>query len=89
MGNTDKYEMLKLESQLCFPLYVVSKEIVRKYKPFLNEVKDRCGSGNLEEKLGEALQSVRALPYNLEHIIAYPHCRKQQCGKNIYAPVWG
>ena len=38
MGNTDKYEMLKLESQLCFPLYVVSKEIVRKYKPFLNEV---------------------------------------------------
>ena len=38
MGNTDKYEMLKLESQLCFQLYVVSKEIVRKYKPFLNEV---------------------------------------------------
>ena len=38
MGNTDKYEMLKLESQLSFPLYVVSKEIVRKYKPFLNEV---------------------------------------------------
>ena len=38
MGNTDKYEMLKLESQLSFPLYVVSKEIVRKYKPFLHEV---------------------------------------------------
>lgn len=34
----DKYEMLKLERQLCFPLYAVSKEIVRKYKPFLDEI---------------------------------------------------
>jgi len=29
---------LKLENQLCFPLYVVSKEIIRKYKPFLDEL---------------------------------------------------
>ncbi len=29
---------LKLENQLCFPLYVVSKEIVKKYTPYLNEV---------------------------------------------------
>ncbi len=29
---------LKLENQLCFPLYVVSKEIVRKYKPFLDKL---------------------------------------------------
>ncbi len=34
----DKYEMLKLERQLCFPLYVVSKEIVKRYKPFLDEI---------------------------------------------------
>lgn len=34
----DKYQCLKLDNQLCFPLYVVSKEIVRKYKPFLDEV---------------------------------------------------
>ena len=38
MSNTDKYEMLKLDRQLCFPLYAVSKEIVRKYKPFLDEI---------------------------------------------------
>ena len=30
-------ESLKLSNQLCFPLYVCSKEIVRKYKPFLDE----------------------------------------------------
>ena len=34
----DKYDCLKLQNQLCFPLYVCSKEIVRKYKPFLDEV---------------------------------------------------
>ena len=34
----DKYDCLKLENQLCFPLYVCSKEIVRKYKPFLDEL---------------------------------------------------
>ena len=28
---------LKLENQLCFPLYVTSKEIVRKYTPLLNK----------------------------------------------------
>ena len=28
----DKYDALKLENQLCFPLYACSKEIVRKYK---------------------------------------------------------
>ena len=35
---SNKYDMLKLENQLCFPLYVASKEIVRHYKPFLNEL---------------------------------------------------
>ena len=30
------YDALKLENQLCFPLYVCSKEIVRRYKPFLD-----------------------------------------------------
>ena len=29
---------LKLENQLCFPLYVASKEIVRQYTPYLNKV---------------------------------------------------
>ena len=30
------YDMLKLENQLCFPLYACSKEIIRRYKPFLD-----------------------------------------------------
>lgn len=34
----NKYDCLKLENQLCFPLYAASKEIVRQYKPFLNEL---------------------------------------------------
>ena len=34
----DEYDCLKLENQLCFPLYACSKEIVRKYKPFLDEL---------------------------------------------------
>lgn len=32
------YDSLKLENQLCFPLYACAKEIVRKYKPFLDEL---------------------------------------------------
>lgn len=36
MGN--EYDMLKLDNQICFPLYVASKEIIRKYKPFLDEI---------------------------------------------------
>lgn len=32
------YDVLKLDNQLCFPLYAVSKEIIRKYTPFLNEI---------------------------------------------------
>ncbi|MFV0480109.1 MAG: MarR family winged helix-turn-helix transcriptional regulator [Anaerorhabdus sp.] len=30
------YDELKLENQLCFPLYACSKEIVRLYKPYLD-----------------------------------------------------
>lgn len=33
-----KYDALRLESQLCFPLYACSKEIVRRYKPFLDDI---------------------------------------------------
>lgn len=31
-------DYLKLQNQLCFPLYACSKEIVRLYKPYLNKV---------------------------------------------------
>ena len=31
-------ELLKLENQLCFPLYACSKEVVRRYAPYLDEL---------------------------------------------------
>ena len=34
----DKYDVLKLKNQLCFPLYACSKEIVKAYKPYLDEL---------------------------------------------------
>ena len=34
----DKYAALRLENQLCFPLYAVSNLITRKYKPLLDEL---------------------------------------------------
>ena len=34
----EDYSNLKLESQLCFPLYACSKEIVKRYKPLLDEL---------------------------------------------------
>lgn len=34
----NEYNCLKLENQLCFPLYACSKEIIKRYKPYLNEI---------------------------------------------------
>lgn len=36
--DTSKYNALKLENQICFPLYACSREIVKRYKPFLDEI---------------------------------------------------
>ena len=39
METTDtKYEPLKIKNQLCFPLYACSKEIIRQYKPYLDQL---------------------------------------------------
>lgn len=35
---TDKYAPLLLRNQLCFPLYLCSKEITRRYQPMLDEL---------------------------------------------------
>ena len=32
------YKQLKLNNQLCFPLYACAREVVKKYKPFLDEI---------------------------------------------------
>lgn len=34
----NKYDCLRLGSQLCFPLYACSKEIIRRYKPYLDKL---------------------------------------------------
>lgn len=34
----DKYDALKIENQLCFPLYAASREVIKKYKPFLDAI---------------------------------------------------
>ena len=62
----DRFDCLKLENQICFPLYACSKEIVRRYKPYLDELdltytqyiammvlweKGKCSAKELGEKL--------------------------------------
>ena len=34
----DKFDVLKLENQICFPIYACSKEIIKKYRPLLREL---------------------------------------------------
>ncbi len=34
----EKFDALKLEKQICFPLYACSREVVKKYRPFLDEI---------------------------------------------------
>ena len=36
--DNKKYECLKLDHQLCFPLYAAAREIVNRYKPVLEEL---------------------------------------------------
>lgn len=36
--SKDKYAEIRLCNQMCFPLYACSKEIVRRYKPYLDEL---------------------------------------------------
>ena len=35
---TENFDNLKLGSQICFPLYAASKEIVKRYRPFLDDL---------------------------------------------------
>lgn len=36
--SKDKYAAIRLKNQICFPLYACSKEIIRRYKPYLDEL---------------------------------------------------
>ena len=33
-----EFDPLKLENQLCFPLYACAREVVKRYKPFLDDI---------------------------------------------------
>lgn len=34
----DRYDTLKLENQLCFPLYAASREVIKHYHPYLTQL---------------------------------------------------
>ena len=36
--SESKYDVLKLENQLCFPLYAAAREVVKRYRPYLDEL---------------------------------------------------
>ena len=36
--STPDYEALRLENQLCFPLYACSREVIKLYRPYLDEL---------------------------------------------------
>ena len=36
--GTDRFDVLKLRNQVCFPLYACSKELIRQYGPYLKEL---------------------------------------------------
>ena len=34
----DRYDVLRLDRQICFPLYACSREMIKEYKPFLDKL---------------------------------------------------
>lgn len=38
MSKYPKEDLLKLEQQVCFPIYTLSKEVVKLYRPYLDEL---------------------------------------------------
>lgn len=36
--NNASYDGLKLENQVCFPLYAASREIIKRYRPYLEKI---------------------------------------------------
>ena len=36
--DNQEYEKLKLENQICFPLYAASREVIKQYRPYLEKL---------------------------------------------------
>ena len=34
----ENFDTLRLENQICFPLYACSREVIKQYKPYLDEI---------------------------------------------------
>lgn len=35
---SNKYDCIRLENQLCFPLYAASREVIKRYTPYLQKI---------------------------------------------------
>jgi DNA-binding MarR family transcriptional regulator len=92
--NEKKYEMLKLENQLCFPLYAASREVVKRYRPYLDPLgltytqyiammvfweQQECSVKELGEKL--YLDSGTLTPV-LKSLEAKGYVRRYRCAKD-------
>ncbi|MBQ9459955.1 MAG: MarR family transcriptional regulator [Oscillospiraceae bacterium] len=93
-ANDKKYEMLKLENQLCFPLYAASREAVKRYRPYLDPLgltytqyiammvfweQKECSVKELGEKL--YLDSGTLTPV-LKSLEAKGYVRRYRCAKD-------
>lgn len=38
MNTTKMEDLLKLDKQICFPIYALSREVIQRYRPFLDEL---------------------------------------------------
>ena len=96
------YDCLRLENQLCFPLYVCAKEVVRKYKPCLDKldltytqyivmlVLWEHGQTNVKD-LGQRLfldsGTLTPLLKKLEHKGYLERCRSHEDERNLIVTV--
>jgi len=60
---------LKLENQLCFPLYVCSKEIIKRYKPFLEQIDLTYTQYIVMMVMWEEKEKAKQVPKELEKCI--------------------
>ena len=46
-----EYDALKLDNQVCFPLYAAAREVTKLYRPYLDALNLTCSAKKLGEKL--------------------------------------
>lgn len=94
-----QYDILKLDNQLCFTLYACSKEIIRLYKPILDEFditytqyitllvlweKDNITIKELGKKLLLGSNTLTPLLKKLENINLIERIRDKYDERNVY-----